>query len=97
MSNFQPILKKMAFSAEFSPALRTYVPAVLNHHSNAGWEIEFYALNPITNQLERVRYRLNSFRKHFRNTAEFRVQANQMVCSINVKLFNGCTVRQKLE
>lgn len=78
-------------------ALQTYVPACLKKHEVDGWRIEYYALNPITNQLERVRYRLNSFRKHFRNTAEFRVQANQMVCSINVKLFNGCTVRQKLE
>lgn len=72
-------------------ALQTYVPACLKKHEVDGWRIEYYALNPITNKLERKRIRLNQLRQRFRNTAEFRTQANQMVCALNVKLFNGWT------
>ena len=43
-------------------ALRQFVPAELKHNSK-GWYIEYYKLNPIVQDLERVRIMMNRERK----------------------------------
>ena len=66
-----------------------YYPAVLHHNDGMGWIIEYYILNPVAESFERKRMRLNSMRKRYRTTSEFRVAANEIVCTINTKLAGG--------
>ncbi len=66
-----------------------YYPAVLHHNDGMGWIIEYYILNPVAECFERKRMRLNSLRKRYRTTAEFRTAANEVVCTINTKLAGG--------
>lgn len=70
--------------------LRNYTPAYL-HKNVGGWLIEYYVFNPATKQLERKRIRLNMLRKRSRTLQEFRVAANDIVCTINSKLAGGWT------
>lgn len=73
---------------QFSPAYNNYVPAVLRHQKN-NWQVEYYVYNPVTQKLERKRFRLNRLRNHCRTLAEFRVQANNVLQTINNRLAGG--------
>lgn len=65
-----------------------YVPAVLKHNKD-NWQIEYYAYSPVTQLMERKRIRLNQLRAHCGTIAEFKQQANQMICTINARLAGG--------
>lgn len=67
---------------------RRYQPATLIHNCE-GWYVEFYIQNPMLDSWERRRTYLNTIRKKFRTTAEFRMYANDIICDINIKLANG--------
>lgn len=65
-----------------------YLPAVLKAYKG-NWLIEYWALNPQKNELVRKQIRLNKVRKRYSKLADFRVYANQIVCTINAKLMGG--------
>ena len=67
---------------------QSYLPATIRHNM-AGWFVEFYAFNPLIKKRERVKYRLNKFRKKFRTMQEFRMWTSQLCYSINTKLASG--------
>lgn len=75
---------------QFSSLFASYAPAVVKHYKT-GWFIEYYVTNPITQILERRKFRLNNLRKRCRTATEFKVQANTICCQLNVKLANGWT------
>lgn len=68
-----------------------YLPAVLRKCDSMGWIVEYYVLNPGSNELERKRIRLNQLRKRFRTQADFRIAANEVVSTINSRLSGGWT------
>lgn len=78
----------MSTLSQFSPLFTGYAPAVVKHLSS-GWYIEYYVTNPISQMLERKKFRLNNLRKRCRTMADFRVQANTLCCQLNVKLASG--------
>lgn len=69
-------------------ALRKYVPAELKHNAK-GWYIEYYKLNPIVNDFERVRLMMNRERKRCKSITEFKLQANAYILQINNQLAAG--------
>ncbi len=73
---------------QFSPAYNKYLPAVLRHNSD-GYYVEYYSYNPVTDKLERKRMLVNMLRKRSRTTSEFKVQVNEIICTINTKLAGG--------
>ena len=73
---------------QFSPLFTGYIPAVVKHLSS-GWYMEYYVTNPLTQNMERKKFRLNALRSRCRTVSEFRVQANAMCIQLNVKLANG--------
>ena len=75
---------------QFSPAYKNYVPAVLRKNCE-GWQINYYVYNPVTDKMERKRMLLNILRKRYRTIAEFKVAANEIICTINAKLAGGWT------
>lgn len=75
---------------QFSLAYKNYVPAVLRKNCE-GWQINYYVYNPVTDKMERKRMLLNILRKRYRTIAEFKVAANEIVCTINSKLAGGWT------
>ena len=68
-----------------------YLPAILHKSEGMGWLIEYYVLNPVTNNLERKRLRMNKLRKRFSSQAKFRLAANSVVATINAHLAGGWT------
>lgn len=68
-----------------------YLPAVLHKNDAMGWLIEYYVLNPVTNDLERKRLRMNKLYKRYKSQSEFRVAANNVVATINMRLAGGWT------
>ena len=68
-----------------------YLPAVLHRNEAMGWIVEYYVLNPITDELDRKRIRLNKIRKRYRTQVDFRTAANDIVATINVRLAGGWT------
>ena len=56
-----------------------------------GWLVEYYVLNPASEELDRKRIRLNKIRKRYRTQADFRTAANDIVATINVRLAGGWT------
>ena len=69
-------------------ALRKYVPAELKHNSK-GWYIEYYKLNTLIGQLERVRIMLNRERKRCKTLTEFKIQTSAIILQINNQLAAG--------
>lgn len=69
-------------------ALRQFVPAELKHNSK-GWYIEYYKLNPIVHDLERVRLMMNRERKRCKTLTEFKLQASAIILQINNQLAAG--------
>ncbi len=65
-----------------------YLPAVLRHNCD-GWVVEYYVYNPAREKMERKRMLLNILRKRYRSISEFKVAANQIICTINAKLAGG--------
>ena len=63
-------------------ALRQFVPAELKHNSK-GWYIEYYKLNPIVQDLERVRLMMNRERKRCKTLTEFKLQTSAIILQIN--------------
>ena len=69
-------------------ALRKYVPAELKHNSK-GWYIEYYRLNPILNEYERIRLMMNRERKRCKTLTEFKLQTSAIILQINNQLAAG--------
>ncbi len=67
---------------------RQYIPACLKHTA-AGWLIEYYALHPQRETLERRQIKLNRERKRFTRYIDFKLYANSIVCNINNRLAGG--------
>lgn len=72
----------------FSPEFNKYIPAYL-HKNKSGWLIEYYAYNPVTEDLERKRIKLNTLRKRCTTATQFKMQAAEIVRAINNKLAGG--------
>lgn len=90
-SDGKPEEKKMSISQQFYTAQARYLPAVLHKNDAMGWLVEYYVLNPISEELERKRIRLNKIRKRYRTQADFKIAANDIVSTINVRLAGGWT------
>ena len=73
---------------QFSHAYNRYLPAVLRHNCD-GWYIEYYSYNPVSDKLDRKRMLVNQLRKRYRTIGEFKVVANEMICTINARLAGG--------
>lgn len=73
-----------------------YVPADLRHDTN-GWYIVYYEFNPIADGLERKRVRLNQLRKRCRTALEFRVQATDIMRTINQQILTSLQVMASLQ
>ena len=69
-------------------ALRQFVPAELKHNSK-GWYIEYYKLNTIIHDFERVRLMMNRERKRCKSLTEFKLQASAIILQINNQLAAG--------
>ena len=69
-------------------ALRKYVPAELKHNAK-GWYIEYYRLNTIINEFERVRLMMNRERKRCKSLTEFKLQTSAIILQINNQLAAG--------
>ncbi len=67
---------------------RQYIPACLKRTA-VGWLIEYYALHPQRDTLERRQIKLNRERKRFARQADFKIYANDIVCRINARLAGG--------
>ncbi len=67
-----------------------YFPAVLRHQPSHGWSVEYYVMDGLGVMRRKV-IRMNSLRKRFGKTSEFKVYCNQVVCSINARLAGGWT------
>lgn len=80
--------KKMPNHQQFSHTYNNYVPAILCHQKD-NWQIEYYVYSPVTNQMERKRIRLNKLRRHCRTLQEFKVQASNIIQTINNQLAGG--------
>ena len=80
--------KKITMLVQNFGALRQFVPAELKHNSK-GWYIEYYKLNPIVQDLERVRLMMNRERKRCKSLTEFKLQANAIILQINNQLAAG--------
>lgn len=72
---------------------RTCPLAELKHNSK-GWYIEYYQMNTLIGQHERVRIMMNRERKHCKSLAEFKVRANTFLLQINNQLAAGFTTPQ---
>lgn len=81
-------LENFALPAKEIPTL--YSPAKLCHNCQ-GWYMEYYFYNECIGQQERRRVLLNMYRKRYRTLAEFKVFANSVISSTNIKLMNGWT------
>lgn len=66
-------------------ALRQFVPAELKHNSK-GWYIEYYKLNPIVQDLERVRIMMNRERKRCKTLTEFKLQTSAIFFKSTINL-----------
>ena len=76
--------------SQFSTPYARYVPAELQHHAKSnGWLIVYRAFNPVSDELELVRVRLNRLRKKCTSQSQFKKLALQMVADLNVKLHGG--------
>jgi len=73
---------------QFPTLYASYKPAQLKCLST-GWYVEYYVVNPLTRLMERKKFRLNNLRSRCRTITEFKVQANTIVCQLNVKLAQG--------
>ena len=88
--------KKMSMLDQNFGALRKYVPTELKCNSK-GWYIEYYKLNPIVNEFERIRIMLNRERKRCKTLTEFKLQARAIMLQIDNQLAAGyINVQQNL-
>ncbi len=67
---------------------KQYKAACLKH-TGVGWLIEYYALHPQRQKLERQQIKLNRERKRFVRISDFKMYANDIVCNINNRLAGG--------
>lgn len=67
-----------------------YMPAVLKHQPSHGWSIEYYVMDA-TGKLRRMVIRMNSIRKRFTRTADFKTHCNGVLCKLNTQLAGGWT------
>lgn len=66
----------------------THYPAELKKHPS-GWKIEFYSLNPFSEKLERISYKVNRIRKKFPSDKIASRELMNQVQQINYRLING--------
>lgn len=76
--------------SEINQIFPNYIPAVLKHQPSHGWSVEYYAKD-LTGKLQRKVIRMNSLRKRFARTADFKAHCNLVVCNLNTKLAGGWT------
>lgn len=79
--------KKMPNHQQYSKEFHQFLPATL-HHNCDGWQIEYYAYNPIAGKMDRKRILVNRLKKRYSNR-EFKVIVGQMITTINNKLAGG--------
>ena len=73
-----------------SEALNSYLPAVLKEYkSSHGWVIEYYALQPQTQELRRIHLKINRICQRYRTKSEMRAHALSIVNNLNAKLSGG--------
>lgn len=70
--------------------LADYIPPRLQHNA-LGWHVEYYVRNPLTEKLERKRFRLNALYNQCANGREFHERAQQVLQAMSVKLNSGWT------
>ena len=66
-----------------------YIPAVLHEQKCGQWKIEYYALNPQTKELERVRIKVNKIRNAYSKKQDARRHCSEIIQQINAKLMGG--------
>lgn len=79
--------KKMPNYQQYSKDFHQFLPATL-HHNCDGWQIEYYAYNPVSGQMERKRILVNRLKKRY-TKKEFKVIVGRMITTINNKLAGG--------
>ena len=72
---------------EYSNFFHQFLPATL-HHNCDGWQIEYYAYNPVSGKMDRKRILVNRLKKRY-SVKEFKFIVGQMITTINVKLSGG--------
>ncbi len=82
MPNFQK-------SAVYSCPTANFLPAKLVQTKSSGWQVVYYALNPQTERLERVRVKLNRAVSRYRTKREATIYATEVVNNLNLKLSGG--------
>ena len=65
-----------------------YLPAVLKKYK-CGWQIEYYVEDPTTNEMIRVRNRVDLIRKKYSKQTEAISHISKIVLDINIKLSKG--------
>lgn len=65
-----------------------YLPAELKKYK-CGWQIEYYVEDPTTNEMIRIRNRVDLIRKRYSKQTEAVSHINKMIFDINIKLSKG--------
>ncbi|MDR0873482.1 MAG: hypothetical protein LBN27_08490 [Prevotellaceae bacterium] len=66
-----------------------YIPAILHEQKCGVWKIEYYALNPQTKKLQRMRIRVDKIRNAYSRKTDARRHIAEMCQMINAKLSGG--------
>lgn len=82
MPNFQK-------SVLYSNTTVNFLPAELKRTKSSGWQLIYYAKNPQSEKLERVRLKLNRAISRYRTKREAMPYAIEVVNSLNLKLSGG--------
>lgn len=73
---------------EYNHGYHPFLPATL-HHNCDGWQIEYYAYNPVSDRMERKRILVNRLKKRYKKVSEFKAVVGQMIVTINNRLAGG--------
>ncbi|MDO4727096.1 MAG: site-specific integrase [Porphyromonadaceae bacterium] len=82
-------MPKFQKSAVYSSPTVNFLPARLKQTKSNGWQVVYYALNPQTEKLDRVRLKLNRAISRYRTKREAMLYATEVVNTINLKLSGG--------
>lgn len=82
-------MPKFQKSAVYSSPTANFLPARLKQTKSNGWQVVYYALNPQTEKLERVRLKLNRAISRYRTKREAMLYATEVVNAINLNLSGG--------
>jgi len=87
--DFSSPKKKMHITLNsYTTTLVQHIPADLKENPS-GWYIEYYCFNPFTEKMERIRYKVNKYRRQLQSDKIARREIRKLVLDLNIKLSSG--------